>query len=125
MSVWDTEELDRIRRSDDLHIAPFRADGKTCGTLTWIWSVVVDGQLFVRAYNGRKFRWYQSAISQRAGRIQVAGMLKEVSFEMVDDASLNDQIDDAYSMKYADSRYLAPMINPRTREATILIKPKS
>lgn len=39
-------------RSDDLHISPFREDGKTYGTPTWIWSVVVDGGLYVRAYNG-------------------------------------------------------------------------
>jgi hypothetical protein len=28
-----------------LHIAPLREDGVTYGTLTWIWSVVVDGAI--------------------------------------------------------------------------------
>jgi len=40
-------------RADDLDISPFREDGKTYGTPTWIWSVVVDGNLYVRGYNGR------------------------------------------------------------------------
>ena len=53
MSAWDQAELRKITQADDLHIAPFREDGKTYGTPTWIWSVAVDGELYVRAYNGR------------------------------------------------------------------------
>ena len=124
MGTWQLEELDRIAATDDLHIAPFRDDGKTYGTLTWIWSVVVDGALYVRAYNGIRSRWYRSAISQKAGRITVAGMRKEVSFEPVDGA-INQSIDDAYRTKYGGSQYLAPMIGPRARAATIRITPIS
>jgi hypothetical protein len=124
MGTWQREELDRIAATDDLHIAPFRDDGKTYGTLTWIWSVVVDGALYVRAYNGTRSRWYRSAISQKAGRITVAGMRKEVSFEPVDGA-INQSIDDAYRTKYGGSQYLAPMIGPRARAATIRITPIS
>jgi hypothetical protein len=124
MGTWQREELDRIAATDDLHIAPFRDDGKTYGTLTWIWSVVVDGALYVRAYNGIRSRWYRSAISQKAGRITVAGMRKEVSFEPVDGA-INQSIDDAYRTKYGGSQYLAPMIGPRARAATIRITPIS
>ena len=47
---WPTNELESIARTDDLHISPFREDGKTYGTPTWIWSVVVDGDLYVRGY---------------------------------------------------------------------------
>ena len=39
---WPKKELRQIAESDDLHIAPFREDGVTYGTPTWIWSVVVD-----------------------------------------------------------------------------------
>ena len=124
MGTWQREELDRIAATDDLHIAPFRDDGKTYGTLTWIWSVVVDGALYVRAYSGTQSRWYRSAISQKAGRITVAGMRKEVSFEPVDGA-INQSIDDAYRSKYGGSQYLAPMIGPRARAATIRITPIS
>ena len=61
------------------HIAPFRDDGKTYGTLTWIWSVVVDGALYVRAYNGTQSMVVQAAISQKAGRITVAGSERKKS----------------------------------------------
>jgi hypothetical protein len=49
MTQWPRAELRRIAVSDDLHVSPFRADGKTYGTPTWIWSVVVDDELYVRA----------------------------------------------------------------------------
>ena len=48
--AWSPNELQSIARTDDLHISPLREDGKTYGTPTWIWSVVVDGDLYVRAY---------------------------------------------------------------------------
>ena len=123
MSAWAKDELDRIAGSDDLHIAPFRDDGTTYGTPTWIWSVVVDGELYVRAYNGQKSRWYEAALRQRAGGISVAGMTKEVTFEPVD-GMLNDHIDQAYRRKYASSPYLAPMIGERARAATVRIVPQ-
>ncbi|WP_434056648.1 DUF2255 family protein [Leifsonia sp. McL0608] len=52
MTDWTPEELRAISTTDDFHIAPYRADGSTVGTLAWIWSVVVDGGVYVRAYNG-------------------------------------------------------------------------
>jgi len=123
MAECPKEELRKIAEADDLHIAPFREDGKTYGTPTWIWSVAVDGHLYVRGYNGKKSRWYQAAVMQKVGRILAAGMTKEVTFEPIDGA-LNDQIDDAYRAKYKGSPYLDPMIGPRSRSATVRITPR-
>lgn len=123
MSTWLQEELARIAASDDLHIASLREDGKTYGTPTWIWSVVVDGDLYVRGYNGQNSRWYQAAVRQKAGRISVAGMTREVAFEPALGA-INDPIDDAYRRKYSKSAYLAPMIGERARAATVRITPQ-
>jgi hypothetical protein len=117
------DELKRIDEADDLHIAPFREDGTTYGTPTWIWAVVVGGDLYVRAYNGQNSRWYRSAMKQKAGRIQAAGMMKEVVFEPVE-GDVNAQIDEAYKKKYSDSPYLSPMIGSRAKAATVKIVPK-
>ncbi len=78
---FSAEDLEKIDLAEDLKIAPFRADGITYGTPTWIWNVVVGGELYVRAYNGRSSRWYQSAIAQKAGQIHAAGMVKDVLFD--------------------------------------------
>jgi hypothetical protein len=117
---WSQEELQKIAETDDLHIAPFREDGTTYGTPTWIWSVAVDGDLYVRAYNRQSSRWYQAALRQKAGRIIAAGLTKEVAFEPVDGA-IRDRIDAAYRAKYRSSPYLNPMIGARARAATVRI----
>ncbi len=126
MRGWIQEELHKIAKADDLHIAPFREDGKTYGTPTWIWSVTVGDALYVRGYNGQQSRWYQAAVRPTAGRIIAAGMTKEVAFEPVNEPSddrVNDQIDEAYRAKYGASPYLKPMLGKRARSATIRIVP--
>jgi hypothetical protein len=123
MASWSKDELRKIAETDDLHISPFREDGKTYGTPTWIWSVVVDHNLYVRAYHGQKSRWYQAALKQKAGRITAAGMTKEVAFQPVA-GRINDRIDDAYRAKYKSSPYLKPMVEAQARSATVKIIPK-
>jgi len=119
---WSPNELRQISDSDDLHVSPLREDGQTYGTPTWIWSVVVDGALYVRGYNGQQSRWYQAAVGQRAGRIRAAGITKEVVFEAAE-GSINNRIDDAYRAKYSGSPYLTPMIGTRARSATVRVMP--
>jgi hypothetical protein len=122
-ATWSKDELKRIAETDDLHVSPFREDGKTCGTPTWIWSVSVGDALYVRAYNGADSRWYQAALRQKGGRIIAAGMTKEVAFEPVS-GSINDRIDAAYRSKYVGSPYLKSMIGTRARAATVEIVPR-
>lgn len=122
MNTWSKEELRRIAETDDLHISPFRDDGKTYGTPTWIWSVAVDDALYVRAYNGQNSRWYKAAMRQKGGRIKAAGLTKDVSFESVN-GTINDRIDEAYRSKYKSSPYLKPMIAAGARAATVKIVP--
>ena len=113
----------RIATADDLHISPLREDGITYGTPTWIWSVVIDGALYVRAYNGQNSRWYKAAMAQKGGRVRVSGIEKYVALEPVE-GTINEQIDAAYRAKYANSPYLAPMIGDRARAATVKIEPR-
>jgi hypothetical protein len=120
MAAWNKDELTRIVEADDLKIAPLREDRKTYGTPTWIWCVSVDGDLYVRAYNGRQSRWYGAALKQKAGQITAAGTTSDVIFEPVEGA-INDDIDDAYKAKYPTSRYLKSMIGPSARSATVKV----
>ena len=127
MTTWAKDQLRKLAEADDLHVSPFREDGVTYGTPTWIWSVVVDDALYVRAYNGRSSRWYQAAMRQKAGRIAAGGITKEVTFEPVAGSihdTINDRIDDAYRAKYKGSPYLSPMIGARARAATVKVMPR-
>jgi len=119
---WPSDELSKIASADDLKISPFREDGVTYGTPTWIWNVAVDGDLYVRAYHGQKSRWYKAAIKQKAGRIHAARMVKNVSFEAVE-GPINGQIDKAYQVKYKGNPYLNSMISEKAQLATVRIQP--
>jgi hypothetical protein len=122
--AWSSDELRRIVEADDLKIAPFREDGITPGTPTWVWCVAVSGELYVRAYHGKQSRWYQAAVRQRAGRIVAAGMTRAVTFKRVDE-DINASIDDAYRTKYKGSPYLRAMTSDGAREATIKVTPQA
>ena len=116
---WQTDELQKIAGKDDLKISPFRQAGATYGTPTWIWNVAVNGDLYVCVYNKQGSRWYQAALQQKAERIHAVGMVKEVAFEPVDEAAINNLIDDAYRDKYKKSLYLDSIISEKARASTI------
>lgn len=119
---WTQQQLAKFSSADDFYVAPFRADGKTYGTPTFIWSVVAKGRLFVRAYNGTASSWYKSTLEQKAGRIVLTGRSFKVAFNPA--AGLdNDLIDQEYKEKYASSRYLKAMISDKARETTLEVTP--
>lgn len=124
MPTWLPETLRTITAADDLHVAPLRDDGRTFGTPTWIWSVALEGDLYVRAYHGQHSRWYQAALRQKAGRIIAAASTTEVEFIPVE-GPFNDRIDDAYRAKYRGNPYLDSMISERARAATLRIVPRT
>jgi hypothetical protein len=123
MKSWPHDELQRIAETDDLHISPLREDNVTYGTPTWIWSVVVEGKLYVRAYNGQSSRWYKAAMRQKEGRITAAGMTRDVVFQH-GNIEAQGAIDAAYRTKYSDSPYLKPMVESQAQSATVLVSPR-
>jgi hypothetical protein len=122
---WNTHQLPQLAAADDCRIAPFREDGVTPGTPTFIWSVVSGDNVYVRAYSGQRSSWYRAAVAQRAGQMHMAGATHTVRFEPVDGEAVNDAIDNAYRSKYANSRYLASMVSDRARAATVRVMPES
>lgn len=74
--------------------------------------------------NRRNPRWFQAAVDQKAGRISITWMTKEVHFEPVVEENLNVLIDKAYREKYSSSSYLSSMISERARAATVRIMPR-
>lgn len=121
---WKKEDLESIAATDDLHVAPFREDGKTIGTPTWVWSVVVDDGLYVRAYSGEGSRWYQAAVREGAGQITAAGKTHDVAFTPAEQ-SRNDSVDAAYRGKYSGSPYLSPMIGAKACATTLKVTPRA
>lgn len=124
MMTWTAQRLRAFATADDLRISPFYSDGRTYGTPTWIWSVVVDGRLYVRAWHGQRSSWYQSAVRQRGGRMYLDGQNFKIKFVPVAvDSPLTTQIDRAYRQKYADSIYVLLMVQAGPQAATLEIQP--
>jgi hypothetical protein len=123
MTQWTTDQLHTIEKNADLFVAPLREDGTTYGTPTQTWALVVDGTVYVRAANGQDSRWYQAAITQKAGRVRVAGTFFDVVFEAAgtDDESA---IDAAYEAKYPGSSAVPIMQAAGPKSASVRISPR-
>jgi hypothetical protein len=123
MTSWSKTELRAIEDNDDLFVSPFREDGSTYGTPTQTWAVIVGGDVYVRAAHGQESRWYQAAISQKAGRVRVAGTYYEVTFEPAG-GDVSDAIDAGYEAKYPGSSAVPIMQGPSPKSATVRIAPR-
>ncbi|GAK30830.1 hypothetical protein WOSG25_051020 [Weissella oryzae SG25] len=121
--LFDTE-IERFSKADDCYVSPYYQDEKTLGTPTWIWSVVVERDIYIRAWNGQNSRWFKSALSQGNGQIQIDGQKYAVNFTYIDastEQSLIHKIDKAYKAKYQDSVYMPPMIAEGPQNATLRV----
>jgi hypothetical protein len=124
MTAWYEDELRRVADADDLHISPFREAGVTYGKPTWNWSVALDDDLYVRAYNGRGSRWYQAAMRQKAGPIcrrhDKGGFVRPGRWSDQRSRRHNN----AYRAKYHRSPYVGPMIGTNARSTTVRVMPR-
>ena len=125
MTMWTSDELNKIGTAEELEIASLRRDGTLRNQVT-IWVVRHGDDLYVRSVNGRTAAWFRGTQVRHEGHIQAGGVDKDVTF--VDaDPDLNDQIDAAYRTKYR--RYAASIVNhivsPAARSATIKLVPRA
>lgn len=123
MAEWSADQLTAIAENSDLFVSPFREDGTTYGTPTQTWALVVEGRVYVRAANGQQSRWFQSAMTQGAGRVRVAGQYYDVIFEAAGDEN-EAAIDAAYEAKYPGSSAVPIMQGAGPKSASVRISPR-
>jgi hypothetical protein len=123
MTMWTSDELDKIGDADELQLAPLRQDGTLRNPVT-IWVVRYGDDLYVRSYKGSAGAWFRGAQASHEGRIQAGGVAKDVRFADADHG-LDDQIDGAYRAKYRryGGSYVDPMVGPGARATTIKLVP--
>src|SRR6266571_2021637 len=98
MTMWTSDELNKIGTAEELEIASLRRDGTLRNPVT-IWVIRHGDDLYVRSVNGRTAAWFRGTQVRHEGHIQAGGVDKDVTF--VDaDPDLNDQIDAVYRTKY-------------------------
>lgn len=124
MSTWTSDELKKIGTAEELKIASLRRDG-TLRKPVIIWVVRLDDDLYVRSVNGRTGAWFRGTQVRHEGRIWAGGVEKDVTFVEENDPGINDKIDAAYLSKYRRyPQYVAPMVTPEVRAATIKLVPR-
>ncbi len=125
MTLWTSDELNKIGKAEELQIASLRRDG-TLRNSRIIWVVRIGDELYVRSVNGRTSDWFCGVQTRHEGHIRAGGVDKDVTFGEELDANINDQIDAAYATKYR--RYTASIISHingvQARAATIRLVPR-
>ncbi|MEC3998688.1 DUF2255 family protein [Actinacidiphila sp. DG2A-62] len=121
-SAWPPGVLAGLAARDDFHVAPYREDGVTPGTLIRVWSAVVDGAVYVRSANPAS-RWFAAAVRERAGIVRTAGDEGAATFAPVADEALKDRVDAAYTAKYAADPYYSAGLLERSRHQIAEVRP--
>src|SRR5437773_3879833 len=93
MSIWTSDELDRIGGSEELEIASVRRDGTLRSPVT-IWVVRHGDDLYIRSVNGRTGTWFRGTQARHEARIHAGGVEKDVL--LVEAGAINDEIDAAH-----------------------------
>lgn len=125
MTTWTDNELDRIAKAEELQIASLRRDGTLCKPVI-IWVIRLGADLYVRCVNGRAGAWFRGVLVRYEGHIRAGGVEKDVTFVEETDPEISQQIDAAYRAKYSRyPQYVAPMLTPQVRAATIKLIPRS
>lgn len=124
MTVWTSDELDKIGRADELQIQSSRQDGSLRKPVT-IWVVRLGDDLYVRSVKGRESWWFRGTQDQGKGRILAGGVEKDVTF-VEPDESFNADLDAAYRSKYGhyDARFVDPMVAPPAQSAALRLVPR-
>ena len=123
MTVWTSDELNKIGAAEELKIASIRRNGGRRNPVT-IWVVRHGDDIYVRSVNGRTSSWFRGAQARHEAHIEAGGVDKDVLLVETDD--LSDKIDAAYRAKY--HRYaesiVESIVSPNARAATLKLVPR-
>jgi hypothetical protein len=126
MTIWTSDELNKIGKAEELKIQSMRSDGTLRKPVT-IWVVRYGDDLYVRSVNGRTSAWFRSVQVRHEGHVQAGGVDKDVTFVEEADPEINAQLDAVYRTKYR--RYTGNVVNsiltPGARSATIKLVPRT
>lgn len=99
-SALDEATLETLDKSIEIEMRTPRSDGSSSSRPIWV--VVVEGNAYVRSYQGERGAWYRRASADGAAAIGVDDRTIEVGLEPVSDDDLNQKVSDAYQAKYGE-----------------------
>ena len=115
MTGWTPAELAAITCADSLGLTV----GHEPHSEVELGMVLVQDELYVRAYQGPRSRWFQAARESRQGRIRVGDIARDV--QLTPAVGPVAAIDAAYQAKYGSSSAL--IASTQARAATLRVTP--
>ncbi|WP_139416633.1 DUF2255 family protein [Agromyces laixinhei] len=121
MGAWTAAELKELDDAYEVKVAGRRADGSS-RTLTTVWHVVVDGDLYLRSVKGTDGQWYKGVVRNFEGFLSWNSTTREVAFTL--DASHDDAVDAAYVARYGNGAPSRSITSASARETTLRVDPR-
>lgn len=121
MNGWTEDELDSLESASEIRVAGRRRDGSP-RTLVTVWSVVVDGKLYVRSVYGSEGNWYRGVTRHHEGIISWRGDTRDVTY--TPDHSDDAAIDGAYFAKYGTGAPSQQITSDAAKATTLRIDPR-
>lgn len=95
---------------------------------TPVWSVVVEGRVFIRSWGLSERSWFHAFQHEPFGVVQIAGNDYPVRATRTRSERLRDAVDEAYRLKYdtaASATYVRDLTSERSRGTTTELAPVS
>jgi len=112
---------------DQSRILGVRAGARSTHRFIGIWSVVVDGRVFVRSWTERPDGWYRTFLEDPLGTIRLGEREIPVRAIRARGERIRDAVDQAYAKKYATPgslEWVRGLRTNRRRETTIEFVPR-
>lgn len=125
MAAWTEQQLAEIDRTDEVHIAPRRADGSLTRPRT-VWAVRVDDDVYMRSVMGGSGAWYRTSQTSHSGHVQAGRVDVDVALADIDAGdAVGDRIDAAYRQKYEQyPDHVDSITGDRARGTTLKLSPQ-
>ncbi|MEU8817342.1 DUF2255 family protein [Actinoplanes sp. NPDC048796] len=113
--MWSSEEAAVLAASPSLmlSVGPARREGVELGM------VVMNGDLYVRAFRGRRSAWFRAALSDPRGHIAAGGLDRDVLLSA--EPGPAEALDAAYRAKYGANAAL--VTGPSAQDDTLRVEP--
>ncbi len=112
---------------DESRALGIRAGARSDHRFIGIWSVVVEGRVFVRSWTLEPGGWYRTLIEERLGTIRVGEREVRIRGVRIRSERIKDAVERAYAVKYPTpgaAKYVRGFRTPRRRETTIELVPR-
>jgi hypothetical protein len=118
-------EKDVVAAIDKSKILGIRA-GTAPHRVIGIWSVVVEGRVFVRSWSIKPRSWYRTFLEEPRGIISIDGREYDVRAVRTRSERLKDAVDRAYAAKYntpGSVQYVKDLCGRKSRDTTTELVP--